>query len=368
MRQLIYLCLSFTCLIACNKSDDNPETSGPENETSLYFPPITGNSWETESPENLDWDTTQLDALYSFLETNGTRAFIVLKDGRIVFENYWGNQIIGSEPFSRESQWYWASAGKTLIAFMVGTAQEDNLLNIDNPTSDYLGTGWTSLPQADEVKITIKHQLTMTTGLDYEVANPDCIEPSCLQFKAAPDTQWYYHNAPYTLLGHVLAEVSEGSLNEYTQNTVGNTIGIYGNWRSSGDHDVYWSTAREAARFGLLLQAEGQWDDKTVLSDTDYMEALSQPSQSLNPSYGYLTWLNGQNTIRIPGFSIAFPGPLSPNAPSDLYAAMGKNGQFIDVVPSKGLVVVRMGMAPDDTLVPTDFHDDLWEKLSAIIK
>jgi CubicO group peptidase (beta-lactamase class C family) len=355
-------------LASCNKTDDTTDSSGTENQAELYFPPLSGTNWEIESPEELGWDTSKVNELNSFLENSGTRAFIVLKDGKIVFENYWGVQIVGSAPFTKESQWYWASAGKTLMAFMMGTAQEAGLLDIENPTSDYLGDGWTSLQQEDENNINLEHHLTMTTGLDYGVDNPDCITASCLQYKAAPGTQWYYHNAPYTLLGHVLATVSGLSLSQYTQDSVGDAIGINGSWRSTGDHDVFWSTAREAARFGLLLQAQGLWNGKAVLKDTDFMEALSKPSQNLNPSYGYLTWLNGQSTIALPNSALTFPGPLSPNAPDDLFAAMGKNGQYIDVVPSKGLVVVRMGTTPDENWVPTEFHDDIWEKLSAIIK
>jgi hypothetical protein len=59
--------------------------------------------------------------------------------------------------------------------------------------------------------------------------------------------------------------------------------------------------------------------------------------------------------------------PLSTNAPSDIFAAMGKNGQFIDVVPSRKIVVIRMGEAPDNSLVPITFHDDMWGKINSII-
>ena len=51
----------------------------------------------------------------------------------------------------------------------------------------------------------------------------------------------------------------------------------------------------------------------------------------------------------------------------DLFAAMGKNGQFIDILPSENLVVIRMGQAPDDSLVPILFHDEMWSMLMEVM-
>ncbi len=54
--------------------------------------------------------------------------------------------------------------------------------------------------------------------------------------------------------------------------------------------------------------------------------------------------------------------------PDDMFAALGKNGQIINVVPSKNIVVIRFGDSPDASLVPFNFQNDLWGKLNAIIK
>jgi hypothetical protein len=69
----------------------------------------------------------------------------------------------------------------------------------------------------------------------------------------------------------------------------------------------------------------------------------------------------------IPKSQVVFQGSLSPNAPPDLFAAMGKNGQLINVVPSQNLVVIRVGDAPDNSLVPFKLQDDLWVKLNTVI-
>ena len=69
-----------------------------------------------------------------------------------------------------------------------------------------------------------------------------------------------------------------------------------------------------------------------------------------------------------PGVTFALPIALVPSAPADLFAAMGKNGQFIEVIPSLNIVVVRMGEAPDDKPVPISFHQEFWSQLGQIIK
>jgi hypothetical protein len=71
----------------------------------------------------------------------------------------------------------------------------------------------------------------------------------------------------------------------------------------------------------------------------------------------------------IPQSQIVFPGTLMPNAPSDMYAALGKNSQYINVVPSKGLVLVRMGNDPPEGggLVPTAFNNNIWKYLNKIM-
>jgi CubicO group peptidase (beta-lactamase class C family) len=93
---------------------------------------------------------------------------------------------------SANANWHWASAGKTLTATMVGIAEQEVSLNINNKVSDYLGTSWTSLPLAKENLITNKHLLTMTSGLE-DIANGDAVDPASLSYKADAGTRWTYH-------------------------------------------------------------------------------------------------------------------------------------------------------------------------------
>ncbi len=328
----------------------------------LYFPPVDGSSWESVSPTELGWCTEHLDSLYALLARNGTRSFIVLHNGRIAIEWY-------AEEFLPTDQWYWASAGKSLTAALVGIAQRDADLDIRDPSSRYLGEGWSALTQEQEGKITVRHHLTMTTGLDDAVADPDCTVDTCLKFKAEPGTRWAYHNAPYTLLDKVIQGATGSTLNTYFARKLRDPIGMDGLFVKQGSNNVLVSTARSMARYGLLVQSGFVWDGTPILDDANYVKAMLHPSQDLNKSYGYLWWLNGQSSFMIPQTQFVFPGTLIPNQPPDGVNALGKNNQILSVVPSAGLVVVRMGDAAgeDGSLVPTVFPNNLWGALRKVV-
>jgi len=365
MKVFYSIMILFLVLTACNQNDEVSETIIPEGE--LYFPPSNGMTWEKTAPEDLGWNSDESEELFDFLESNNTRAFLVLKDGKIVMERYWGNNIANTAIFDSNSQWYWASAGKTLTATLVGIAQQDGHLNIEDKTSDYLGVGWTSMSGEKEALITIENQLSMTTGLDYQVSDLDCTESACLEYRSDAGTQWFYHNAPYTLLEQVVSNASGIDYNLYTDQKIESITGMNGQWISLGYNNVYWSTARDMARFGLLILNKGRWQETPILSDENYFNQMVSTSQDLNPAYGYLWWLNGKNSIIVPSLPTTFNLELSGNAPDDMYAGMGKNGQFVDIVPSEDLVVIRMGEAPDNALVPIEFHDEMWQMLNAVM-
>ena len=359
---LLFIILS---IISCSKDETQISQSIINN---MYFPSIDSDQWETINPEELNWDSIGIGNLYDFLELNNTRAFIVLKDGKIVLENYWGNNIQNTGPFDKNSNWYWASAGKTLTAFLVGIAQDNGLLSVEDKSATYLGNGWTNLTANQESLIKIKHQLTMTTGLDYEVDDLNCTTPNCLNYKDTPGTSWFYHNATYTLLKDVIENSSGITYNDFTNQKVKMKIGMGGSWIQSNYNNIYWSTSRDMARFGLLILNEGVWDEQVILNDANYFSKMINTSQQINESYGYLWWLNGKDSLIPPGITIPIQTSLASNAPDDLIAGMGKNGQYLDVIPSQNLVIIRMGEAPNaDNLVPINFHNEMWSYLNDIL-
>jgi CubicO group peptidase (beta-lactamase class C family) len=345
MKNIIYIILT-TLLVTNLKSE-------------LYFPPINSETWETIPSSELSWSQNRIDSLYDLLDKNGTRAFVLLKDGKIVLEKYFNGH-------SASSNWYWASAGKSLTAFLIGLAQEDKLINIDDKTSKYLGEGWTSCTKAQEDKILIRHQLSMTTGLDETIGESFCTDDSCLIYKADAGTRWAYHTAPYTLLDKVIENSTGETMNAYMSKKLKKTIGMDGLYIKQDYNNIYFSTARSMARFGLLMLNRGIWNKEAILGDTAYFKQMINTSQSMNESYGFLWWLNGKNSYMIPQSQVVIKNTLCPNAPSDMFCAMGKNGQFINIVPSQNLVWIRMGEAPDNTLVPFRFNDKIWEYINKL--
>nr|MBP6625650.1 beta-lactamase family protein [Chitinophagaceae bacterium] len=157
-----------------------------------YYPPLSATAnWDTIAPSSLGWCTDKIDSLYTFLNQENTKGFIVLKDGKIVLEKYFGS-------FTQDSLWYWASAGKTITSFLIGKAQEEGYLSIQDTSAKFLQAGWTNCTASQESQIKIIHQLTMTTGLDDGVVDNHCTLDTCLQYLAPSGNRWAYHNAPYT--------------------------------------------------------------------------------------------------------------------------------------------------------------------------
>lgn len=324
---------------------------------SLYFPPVTGNIWDTISPAALNWQQAKIDSLYHFLDTNDTKAFILLKDGKIVLERYFGTH-------TQSSVWYWASAGKSLTAFLVGLAQQEQHLSISDTTSKYLGSGWTSCTPAQEEKITIRHQLSMTSGLDDGVGDHYCTLDTCLVYLADAGTRWAYHNGPYTLLDSVMEVATGMPLNTWMNQKVKTVTGMTGGFIPSGYNNVFFSNARSMARYGLMILNRGNWNGIQVMTDTGFYNQMVHSSQTLNPSYGYLWWLNGKPGFMVPGVQFLFPGSMFPDAPSDVIAAMGKDGQFLNISPSGNLVWLRMGESPGSAEVPYLLNNQIWQHIN----
>jgi CubicO group peptidase (beta-lactamase class C family) len=354
MSKIIYTFLTLVFLTSC--SSDSTIPSPTPNETA-YFPPLTGDVWETKSIANLGWKQTAVQPLLDYLELKHSKGFIILVNGRIVMENYFNGH-------TTSTPWYWASAGKTLTSTVTGIAQQEDLLNINNKVSDYIGTGWTSLPLAKENLITNKHLLTMTSGLE-DIANGDAVDPAHLTYKADAGTRWAYHNV-YVKLQDVVAKASGQTWSNYFNTKLRDKIGMTGTWLQVDNNSVYYSTTRSMARYGLLMLNKGKWDNTTILNETYFNEATNT-SQNINLGYGYLWWLNGKSSYHLPQSQLQLNGSIIPSGPNDMFMALGKNDQKIYVIPSKKMVVIRMGDAADSVnLALSDFDDVLWQKINAL--
>ena len=223
--------------------------------------------------------------------------------------------------------------------------------------------GWSSAPTAKEQLITIKNHLAMTTGLDDNIQNDNCNTPSCFVYKADAGTRWAYHTAAYYLIEDIIEKKSGLNYTQYTTQKLQSKTGISGLWLNH----VFFSKPRSMARFGLLLLNKGVWNQNNILNDSIYFKEMTTTSQSINKSYGYLTWLNGKGSYMLPQAQFVFTGNIVPSAPPDMYCALGKNDQKIYVVPSQNLVVIRMGDASGVSLLAlSNFDNELWKRLSAV--
>lgn len=326
---------------------------------SLYFPPLTGNVWDSILPSAAGYCQPRIDSLYNYLQAKDTKSFIILKDGKRVLEKYFGT-------YTRDSVWYWASASKSLAGFITGIAQKQGYININNKVSQYLGTGWTSETLAKEDLITVKHLLTMTSGMD-DVPPTGCTNEDtmkvCLVYKADAGTRWAYHTGAYRKVQDVVSNAVGQNYNTITNNWIEAKTGMSGIWYQQ----VYYSKARDMARFGLLNLNRGVWNQDTLMKDSTYFKAMVNTSQALNKAYGYLWWLNGKTSFMTPQVQFTFSGSLIPNAPTDMFCALGKNDQKIYIVPSQKLVIIRQGnTAGGFNLASSAFDNTVWDYINKL--
>ena len=253
-----------------------------------------------------------------------------------------------------------------MVSAAVGIAQQKGYLNINDKVSTYLGAGWSSETLDKENLITIKNLLSMTSGLN-DTSN--LVIPANLTYVADAGTRWSYSNV-FQLLMDVVAAASNQTYDNFFSTNLKSKIGMDGLWNYGVIFKIYYSNTRSMARYGLLALNKGKWKNEQVINEAYFTESTSS-SQSINPSYGYLWWLNGKSNFMIPGAQIVFPGPLVPNAPADMFAAMGASDQRAYVIPSKNMVVIRMGDASDPanpTFAVSGFDNEMWAKINAVIQ
>jgi len=355
MRNITCILLLLLSIVSCSKNDNEIQQTPTE---SMYYPSNTSASWETKSLSSLGWNQNAVQPLKDYLNQKGTKSFMILVNGRIVMEEYFNGH-------TATATWEWNSAGKTLVASTVGIAQQENLLNINNKVSDYLGTEWTSMPLNKENLITVKHLLTMTAGND---DTKQYVIKSNLTYIADAGTRWAYSNI-FQKLTDVVNKASNKPFETYFNEKLKSKIGMEGFWNFGTIFTIYHSNTKSMARFGLLALNKGKWNNEQIINESYFNESVST-SQSINPSYGYLWWLNGKTSFMIPNEQNVYQGFLVPNAPADMYAAMGAKDQRIYVIPSKKMVVIRMGDASDPVnpnFAVSGFDNELWGKINAVI-
>lgn len=321
----------------------NPAISAPSTDSGL--------PWTTHARINGSSDNAQLDRVLAqaFSHHYGagarTSAVLIATPQSILAEHY----LDGFSPTTSQRTW---SVAKSIGASIIGVAVQQQLLNLNQPTGLQ---NWSS-PLDPRQAITLENLLHMASGLDSQVAGnrtdrvyiggglvSDTATEAALE--APPGLRWKYANNDTMLIGRVLRERfphAEAYL-QFVFSQLINKLGMQHTFLETdwqGDLVIssqVWTTSRDLARLGILHLQNGQWQGEQILP-SNWLRYISTPAPAQppritsagqpSPGYGAQWWLFDQ------GF---------PNLPSDTIAARGNRGQYLFVIPSRNLVIVRRG-------------------------
>jgi CubicO group peptidase (beta-lactamase class C family) len=301
-------------------------------------------------------------------EIGETRAVIIVHNGRIVGERYGAG-------FNENSKLISWSMAKSVTAALVGIAVSDGKLKLDDPLNEPL---WDD--DDPRRNITIRQALNMSDGLRWrEDGYDDPIDNDAAKMlfgpgreniveyvankpqEFPPGQKWRYSSGTTNLVsaavGRAVAPRSlrdpngkEGLRNfmydrlfrPIGMNSTAAEFDLAGNFYASS---LLQGTAQDFARFGLLHLRDGVWDGKRILPE-GYVDFVRTPTTAEGATaYGAHWWLSLPNKA----------GTLK-DGPYDSFEATGFQGQLIAVIPSKDLVIVRLGLMTSE---------DGWDQLGA---
>lgn len=294
-------------------------------------------------------EPTELDA---FLEKSNTSAFLVLKDGVMIYERYFHGDSVESRHMS-------FSVAKSFVSALVGAALADGYIkSIDEPIQKYL-------PELDSTTfdgVTIKHVLQMSSGIrfneDYTDPNSDINKMvgavqkmsyldyiNTLEREHPPGTYNHYASVNPQLLGILLIRVTGESLTEYTAEKLWKPLGMEetGYWRIDDQGfelamGGLAATARDYARLGLLFLNKGKVGGRQVLAESWVKDSVVPNEPHLMP---------GENPDSSSNFGYQYQWWMPPKYDGD-FLARGIWGQNIYVHPGNGVVVVKMAADPNN--------------------
>ena len=321
-----------------------------------YFPSYDGLYWETSTPAEHQYCPTKIHDLFDYLEEKNTKSFILLIDGKIVIEKYFDN-------FSKKSSHEWGDAGAPLIAYLMGVAENKNLLSLEDEVLPYINQKKIKFQAEDYLKtLKIKHLLSMTSG----IKKVNDREKETYLMEAEAGKEWIYHKENLELAIHVLEQASGQSINRFLFDHLRAEIGLSGSFVKRGSSTVYTGSSRAMARFGLLLFHQGKWKNKNSALGESYLQKMLSPSQTLNPSYGFFSWLSNEEGYKSPINSNLNQGYFNPNAPQDLIAGFGANGQMINIAPSKKIVWACFTEDLKNQPYNFSLNNEIWDKINQL--
>jgi CubicO group peptidase (beta-lactamase class C family) len=339
-------------------ADDGGDASPAPSTTVADETRYPGAEWDVVDPLEAGFDPDRLQDLADTAEAAASTCLVVVRDGAVVDERYWAG---GAPDVPREA----FSVTKSVTSTLVGIAQDDGALDIEDPAATYIPS-WAGTPSAD---VTIRNLLSNDSGrewsLDLDYREMAALAPDKTAFAVGlgqdepPGTVWAYNNSAIQTLDAVLEAATGTPMHEFAQERLLDPIGMASSeirTDQSGSTFAFMglqTTCLDLARFGHLALNHGRWEDGQVIS-ADYLEeATGRSSTDLNAAYGYLWWLNRPGPIASPAVATGAPGEgsvadgqIDPAAPEDVFWALGFRDQIVAVIPSEGIVAVRMGDQP----------------------
>lgn len=286
-----------------------------------------------------------------------TRAVIVIYDTLLIAEKY-------GEGFDRDTRILGWSMSKSVTNALVGVLVNQDKININDPVNI---DEWQPDDRRD---ITLNNLMQMSSGLawDEDYGNPSNVtnmlyrEPDMytysIQVKAGanPGEKWYYSSGSANIVAGYLKQYFE-TQQGYTCfpkkqffNLIGMNSAVFETDCAGtfvGSSYVH-ATPLDWARFGLLYLKDGVWRNNRILPE-GWSEYTATSAKASKGEYGSLFWLN--------------QGGKYPDAPADLYYANGHHDQRVFIIPSKNMVIVRMGFNEETKF---DFNTFLKEVLAAV--
>jgi CubicO group peptidase (beta-lactamase class C family) len=299
------------------------------------------------------FDVARLEEAVAWAEANASHCLLVVRNGDLVLERYFGDATAATPMKS------W-SVAKSHVSAIVGVALERGELgSLDDSIADYLP----SLAGDPRQQVTLRHLLSMTAGLYDGVlgdmagmftAQDMTAKALATELQSDPGTAWEYSNVAVQMFEPIFRGLGTRA-DDYAREHVWDPIGMNATWFTdpAGNPALYMNviaTCRDHARFGYLMLRRGCWEGEQVIPEA-WVDASTAPSQAMNDGYGHYFWRGaGDPTLDLVDSVPLDRGTLHPGAPEDAFCAVGLGGQFIEVVPSLDLVVVRMGHAAVEDL------------------
>ena len=335
------------CSDTSSDSADDGDSDPAATTTTTEVPglPVPGADWPLVDPTTKDMDAAALADLAVSAEEAGSTCVAVVKDGDLVLEEYW-------EGFDASTDQEIFSATKSVTALIVGIAQDQGHLSIDEPASTYI-TEWQG---TDSEEVTIRHLLANTSGR-YHDAQTDYVEMGntddrtafaiALDQEVDPDTVWIYNNAAIQTLEKVVSRATGEDFSDYAQANLFEPLGMNVEFArdAAGNANAYFGLQAgclDMARLGLMMQNGGEWGGEQVVSE-EFVEEAITPSSELQSAYGYLWWLNADGGWVHPDPRKDTSGSYWEGLPLDAYGAMGLGTQMLLVMPEDNLMVIRLG-------------------------